>query len=1737
MKIVRIWRSAIFVAILGIITAFPYANSQTLAWHVDYDEQGRIACSIDPAGKVTNYSYTSDSDGLVKSITLTPPDGSPVTWQFDNEGQFAEMMDGEGKVVYRYDDSGRLTAVERVGTSPIHYSYDASGRLAELLVGDFYRIAWTYDFLGRIIAIDTPAGKVRYEYQTGQGIVVRSLPNGIKTFWKRQTNGELEEIIHSYFKKPDDASYSVLAKYTYNHRPDGRISVIHESSAQGESVYKYAYDSMGRLVRATESGGRQYDYEYDILGNRTRARATGRPDQVCSYDWAGRLTNVNETPCAYDNCGNLTEITLDGVARQFRYRSDGRLTKVQAGDKTVDYRYDGSGLLISRKIAADETRFIADPVSSFWQPLVIEEPGGVRTLIIWDGATPIALVRNGNIEWLLQDHLGSVRVVTDAQGTVSRYCEYDPFGKEESEHQSSILLAPAFSGLFWDCLAASYLTFARAFNPGTGGFLEPDPQKRVPTLDPEDHSYYLYCGGDPVNLADIDGADSREPVSFNSSDRWWDSWRRTLAYNTIGAPARWVYKYFGGTPTGLALNTDPDERDYIISDVIKEAQRRVGDDPAALHSLLHDWRENPNNRPFQFRLNSVTEHEWKTVENASYRDALASKTTRDVLINDGHIPNSIVDLVPNKNSRAPSRLIKAGTFVWGAFHIIGELTGVPPKAFDNRTKGPWLTNTPATRKAYDYGISAWAPSRSGLNNASTPTSSDILWQRADNLLFPSAYADEIRTPKALSPSPVGGVYLGGAGGVVEGLGALKGVSTDSSGNLYLISEGEGYIKLPPLRLDDIVTVFRSVYLYGEGPTVTIDPNPENPEKSAMIIRHSEATEETYVGWVLYQADRLMKSYNQGVDNITKEDVVSRVPGYADVLDTTYFGSSDPLANQKEGIWERFWIVPAEARRFEGTRQALTLFDVPLKVKTQKMKWEKGQLVDDLIGKSSLGALSFTSWFTANYDSISAEQYLTPPPESGITDAVPVFAELRRIALMTAIAEKLRDQDVPMPFWMHDYEVRKISFEKCTPGMEVTRNRTDGIMTESARIFGGVRLSAEAKAVKTFTAASNLAKASPEIRIELDRSIRLADNLEKAVVDKAMPVSPVPLTAVKVLDENREYQAASVPGTETVALGPCRLDEVDIAIPITGGNDIQLKRSFNSFFNPKGPWGSGWAIDLPRLVEMRVPVERDTASSSYTFGYEVVTPLNRIHARFLNGIPVLGFSNPKAPAESQNSPFRCMAEDKPAFFKNVTTRVLILKDGQEWHFTPHGDLVAVKEGPQVTAYERGADGQIIRIVGLLGGQLAGEIKLEYNTARRLIKSVGSHSESQQTRLVEVTYAYDDAGLLTGVTSDEGTAGYRYHGSWITAITWQDKASEEARTMRSFQYNALGQMLSETADSTTIVHTIFLSPNGVIASSHEKGDGVMNGSRRMVTQYDQRMRLTRAITADGDSTTWFYPAAGGVVMSFTSADQQSMKVIDSPDGSKRTFMRNDAPWITAQFDPGGRLTNLSEVGHSLLTQEWRPDGQLARTRTPAQGAFFQYDDFDLLSSIVLHPPDANELPTEWQQTKLDRRGRPTEVTDATGLHFLFGYDKSDNLLAAVQQTPEGNYGYNIVRDEQDRIKSMNSSWGNSSYIYNENGNLERILSINGDRTASVELADGRLQVITGFDSSRTSFVYHKEGSLAGMLQSTSCPDGLKLEYEYNADALLSAVHVGTGRLVRLEYDSLGRLVTYAWEPAKQ
>jgi len=803
---------------------------------------------------------------------------------------------------------------------------------------------------------------------------------------------------------------------------------------------------------------------------------------------------------------------------------------------------------------------------------------------------------------------------------------------------------------------------------------------------------------------------------------------------------------------------------------------------------------------------------------------------------------------------------------------------------------------------------------------------------------------------------------------------------------------------------------------------------------------------------------------------------------------------------------------------------LTLFDVPLKVKTQKMKWVKDKLEDDLTGKSSPGAEAFTEWFTKNYEGISAEQLLLPPAESGITAPVPVFAELRRIALMTVIAEKLRDQGVAMPFWMRDYEVKPVPFETTTPAMEIKREKTDGDVVRTARIFGGVELSPESKLVKTYGSGAEAAKAPPEIREEVNRAVKLADSLETAVT-KATPVGSTPLAVFSVKDasDNHVYQGVSLPGAASLALNPARLSQVDMSVPIVGGRDIRLVRSFNSFFNPNGPWGKGWAMDLPRLE----PAIRD--GNKY---YELLTPLNSLYARFSEIKAVPELQNAQLQVSDEKGPFYGLADAQPKFLSNTKTQLLLLKDGTCWHFTPHGDLVAIEDGPQITIYERGNRGQVTRIVALFDGVCVAQIELKYTDKGTLAKAVGSTFGRPSAQPMEVSYAYDLSEHLASVRTAEGAVGYAYQGPWVASVTWTDKAADaKPELLSSYEYNAHGQVTDEKRGTTPLHYAIAAAAGGGLETTVSN---VADKAHPSSTSYDRQMRPTDAKDADGTHTVWTYPSAGGVQATLTTPDQRKVTVTEIPEkdgGHKRILQTDGLPEVTAKVDAGGHLTTFGEGGQTLLKQEWRTDGQMAQQLVGAQAASFTYSKGGLLSSVLIHPSLEQEHIKTWHETALDWRGLPTRVTDCTGLDVAVNYDAAGRLTSIVQKTAKGNEGYSIERDDAGRPLAVKSSWGQTSYAYAKDGLLQRVETTRDDHTASVELTHGLVRKIAGFDMGVTSFEYDNKDET---LRSVTCANGLKLANDYDANRRLASVSLGAERRVKLEYDVDGRVVGYILEP---
>jgi RHS repeat-associated protein len=293
-----------------------------------------------------------------------------------------------------------------------------------------------------------------------------------------------------------------------------------------------------------------WQYSYDGAGNITRAGT----DEY-RYDHAGRLTSSNQQQFAYDLHGNLTRITtgtqtagfaLDGSTNQLDgtcpdgtdlcyraiYDPAGNVVgRAAAGE----FQWDPLGVLKERHSDRDE-RFLYDANDeriATIQPTFtrytlraadhkvvreLTDAGGIWSLTrdyVHRGGTLVASYSGTSAtpnRHYHVDHLGSTRLVTDANGFRVSATTYLPFGREAEGSEASAERMK-FTGHERDATGNSpgldldYM-HVRYYDPTAGRFLSVDPGADWDPAKPQSWNLYAYVRNDPVNRTDPTGANS-----------------------------------------------------------------------------------------------------------------------------------------------------------------------------------------------------------------------------------------------------------------------------------------------------------------------------------------------------------------------------------------------------------------------------------------------------------------------------------------------------------------------------------------------------------------------------------------------------------------------------------------------------------------------------------------------------------------------------------------------------------------------------------------------------------------------------------------------------------------------------------------------------------------------------------------------------------------------------------------------------------------------------------------------------------------------------------------------------------------------------------------------------------------------------------------------------------------------------------------------------------------------------
>jgi len=286
-----------------------------------YDALNRTVRVIDAKSFESRFEY----DGVGNRIALIDKRGAVVRLVYDAGNRLIETTDAQRRVTrYTYNALGDQIEVRTaVGTAEEQVSifeYDALHNLRRVVDGTGNATVYGYDRIyNRVSTVDGNGNLSTSEFDALNRLV-------------RITNAEGESTAYKY-----DAVSNQLEKTDGN----GRIT-------------SWAYDAVNRVIREVAANGIETHYAYDAVGNSTAitqaANSSAASTTTFTYDRNNRLvTETNalgfSTSYSYDANGNRTIVTdARGFSTIYTYDANNRVTHIQDPlGNVVQYRYDGNG--------------------------------------------------------------------------------------------------------------------------------------------------------------------------------------------------------------------------------------------------------------------------------------------------------------------------------------------------------------------------------------------------------------------------------------------------------------------------------------------------------------------------------------------------------------------------------------------------------------------------------------------------------------------------------------------------------------------------------------------------------------------------------------------------------------------------------------------------------------------------------------------------------------------------------------------------------------------------------------------------------------------------------------------------------------------------------------------------------------------------------------------------------------------------------------------------------------------------------------------------------------------------------------------------------------------------------------------------------------------------------------------------------------------------------------------------
>ncbi|MGA2736170.1 MAG: hypothetical protein ABSG65_01835 [Bryobacteraceae bacterium] len=1033
----------------------PARPTRLMAEQYRFDDHGRLVEIVRPDGRSTRYTY--DDEGRLVRVRFG--EGS-VEYGYEAGGNRLWMKDATGTAEYYRDALGRVTDVvwRHGSTQWIHFDHDPWSRIAAVTiyslnaaarktlagpalavlerplptrpaaweeryraaagvvaglaaVAPAYRVVYQHDIQGRIVAMDTAAGRSVYHWSSEGRQVERRLPNGFRTTWSFDDYGHLVRLTHA------DPAGAPLADYRYFYADSDRLLRVEESAPGPVSILEYRRDARGRTCEALPGA--------DI-------------SQPCRTDVMGRPEEAGRAILRWDANGLLAARIAGSETAGFQYDGRGLPIRVTASGLDLAFAWDGDGRAQSSTDRGKRRTYLADPTYATAEPwLEFDATGALAATRFCDAAAFAEMDAEGRVRYLLRDGFNNVRYTFDASGGLISSTGAPAAGRV-NKVRDRWTTAPIESG-------ASYAVFdstpdgMRRFLALSNSQLQerlngPDAVGRVyrARIDTLLNGFFKTARGPGVQVV-------LEPAHAD--------WSAAARDTKSGFPRRdGVYLPSQAEPLGPLIFPP------LAGSAINNSRRsgRVLDLPSIIE------RAASAGKPLEsIACSAGCSGELERNIPALIRYARRARRLPSIMVQSAYLSVDILRRLRGSGYRVlewPAPLLEARLRPSRQDQVRGvtpvPCVGSPPLFPGAAGDSPALPSTAA-------GIGGPTELAQLLpDDAASPIVGDSgplppRLQLEDP--FPAMKEDAVQFESAVPTDSIATA------------GTLRGATYDAPGHrVVLVGDG----KVTPAAVDaaDLAATLLLAYQpVPQYPRFSLDPaDPKNPAGPWLkpVYLPDGILAGSQFGRAMFQADWLMKQYSFGVIVDDDGNIGEREfpPGGLEDLFRISFRSGRS-GNQKEE-WTRLWIMPGELKILKSEHSIL--FDAtPLVVRAKRQIVDPSSpdgLRDDDSAVDPV-AQQFADTFTKNYELVAA--------------ASPAFAHLREMTKLVELSHWLRDIGAPVDLERVRREamgrggpvrVPALSSERSVALVTGVRREGDTIIDDidkrTVHLFGGVSLRAE-----------------------------------------------------------------------------------------------------------------------------------------------------------------------------------------------------------------------------------------------------------------------------------------------------------------------------------------------------------------------------------------------------------------------------------------------------------------------------------------------------------------------------------------------------------------------------------------------------------------------------------------------------------------------------------------------------